>query len=106
MSEEVVSKNIVVQETKSWSWLDAIYAFINGLAPAARMAFVSAVPLLVIGAGYLFIETLRLRRELTELQAASQSQQNLHQQALEDERHRNEELKCATQSGKATTRAN
>ena len=92
MEEQAVSKKIVVRKTESWTWLDAIYAFINGLAPTARIAFVSAVPLLFIGAGYLFIETLRLRRELTELRAASQSQQNSQQQALQLERHRNEDL--------------
>ena len=92
MEEEAAAKKIVVRETKSWTWLDAIYAFINGLAPTARIAFVSAVPLLLIGAGYLFIETMRLRHELTELRTASQSQQNSQQQALDLERHRNEEL--------------
>jgi len=92
MSEQAVPKKITVQETKSWSWMDSIYAFINGLTPAAKMAFVSAVPLLLIGVGYLSIETLRLRRELTELSAQNQSQQNSQQQALEAERHRNQEL--------------
>lgn len=90
MSEEVVSKKIVVE--KSSSWRDAIYAFINGLTPTARIAFVSAVPLLLIGAGYLSIETLRLRRELTDLRAASQAQRDAQQQALKLERRRNEEL--------------
>src|SRR6185369_10613687 len=92
MSEQAVPKKITVQETKSWSWMDSIYAFINGLTPAAKMAFVSALPLLLIGVGYLSIETLRLRRELTELSAQNQSQQNSQQQALEAERHRNQEL--------------
>lgn len=92
ISEQTVPKKIFVNETKSWSWWDSIYAFINGLTPAAKMAFVSTVPLLLIGAGYLSLETLRLRRELTELRAAQQSQQNSQQQALELERHRNEEL--------------
>jgi hypothetical protein len=92
MSEQAVPQKIVVHETKSWSWWDSIYAFINGLTPAAKMAFVSAVPLLLIGVGYLSIETLRLRRELTELRAQNQSQQNQQQQALELERHRNQEL--------------
>ena len=90
--EEAIPQKIVVRDTRSWSWMDSIYAFINGLAPTARIAFVSAVPLLLIGAGYLGLETLRLRRELTELRAANQSQQNSQQQALELERHRNEEL--------------
>ena len=92
VSEQAVPKKITVQETRSWSWMDSVYAFINGLTPAAKMAFVSAVPLLLIGVGYLSIETLRLRRELTELSAQNQSQQNSQQQALEVERHRNQEL--------------
>lgn len=91
MEEKAVSKKTVAHETKSWSWRDALYAFIYGLTPAARMALVSAVPLLVIGTGYLFVETLRLRRELTQANAGYQSQQNL-QQALEVERRRNQEL--------------
>lgn len=91
IEEEAVPKKFVVRESQS-SWMDSIYAFINGLAPTARIAFVSALPLLLIGAGYLGIETLRLRRELTELRAANQTQQNSQQQALQLERHRNEEL--------------
>lgn len=92
MSEQAVPQKIVVPEAKLWSWWDSIYAFISGLTPAAKMAFVSAVPLLLIGVGYLSIETLRLRRELTELRSQNQSQQNQQQQALELERHRNQEL--------------
>ena len=92
IDEQAVPKKIVVRETRSWSWMDSIYAFINGLTPVAKIAFVSAMPLLLIGAGYLSLEMLRLRRELTELRAASQSQQNSQQQALELERRRNEEL--------------
>ena len=92
MEEEAVPKRITVRESQSPSWRDAIYAFINGLTPTARIAFVSAVPLLLIGAGYLSIETLRLRSELREFQAASQAQRDAQQQALELERRRNEEL--------------
>jgi len=87
---EAVPKKTVVEQ--SHSWRDSLYAFINGLTPTARIAFVSAMPLLIIGAGYLSIETLRLRRELTELRAESQSQQNSQQQALELERRHNQEL--------------
>ena len=89
--EEAPGK-VVVQQVKARSWREAFYAFINGLTPATQMAFVLAMPLLVIGSGYLFIETLRLRRELGELQAQHQSQQNVQQQTLELERRRNEEL--------------
>lgn len=92
VEEGVASKKIVVREAQSSSWLDAIYAFINGLTPAARIAFVSAVPLLLIGAGYLSLETLRLRSELTELRAATQAQRDAQQQTLELERRRNDEL--------------
>ena len=92
VSEHTVSKKIVARESQSTTWRDAIYAFINGLSPAAKIAFVSLVPVLVIGGGYLFVETLRLRSELTELRVQSQSQQNSQQQALELERRRNEEL--------------
>ncbi|HEY0723995.1 MAG TPA: hypothetical protein VGD41_08455 [Pyrinomonadaceae bacterium] len=92
VTEEAVPQKTVVHASQPWSWRDSIYAFINGLTPTARIAFVSAMPLLIIGAGYLSIETLRLRRQLTELRAESQSQQNSQQQALELERHRNQEL--------------
>ena len=92
VTEEPVPTTTVVQASRSWSWRDSLYAFINGLTPTARIAFVSAMPLLIIGVGYLSIETLRLRRELTELMTESQSQQNSQQQALELERHRNQEL--------------
>ena len=92
VAEEAVPKKIVVEQSHSWSWRDSLYAFINGLTPTARIAFVSAMPLLIIGVGYLSIETLRLRRELTELRAESQSQQNSQQQALELERRHNQEL--------------
>jgi hypothetical protein len=92
MTEVTAPKKAVVQDVRSWSWWDSVYAFFKGLTPTAQMALALAVPLLVIGSGYLFNETLRLRRELRESQAAHQSQQNLQQQALELVRRRNEEL--------------
>ena len=51
--------------------------------------------LMVVGAAWLFTETLRLRRQLTQLQADNQSRQNQRQaleQQIEQERKRNEEL--------------
>ena len=81
----------VVQPTTTWSWRESLYAFINGLNPAARLAFVAAGILVVVGAAWLFFETLRLRSQVTQLQAEKQSGQNL-QQALDAERKRNEEL--------------
>jgi hypothetical protein len=75
----------------AWSWRDSLYAFLTGFNPAARIAFVAAAILLVVGAAWLFTATLRLRHQLTQLQAQNQSQQDLRQ-ALELERKRNEEL--------------
>lgn len=87
-------KNVVPQPA-SWSWRDSLYAFLNGLNPAARIATVAAMLLLLVGGAWLLIQTWRLRGQLTQLQADSQSQQN-EQQALqrqiETERRRNEEL--------------
>jgi hypothetical protein len=91
VSESTGSEKKVVQTAKTWTWRESLYAFINGLNPAARLAFVAAAILLVAGAAWLFIETLRLRRQVTQLQAQSQAGQNL-QQALEVERKRNAEL--------------
>ena len=90
MAEDAAPKKVVAPKP-AWSWRDSLYAFISGLNPTAKIAFAAATLLLVIGAAALFTETLRLRRQLTQLQAENQSQQNL-QQALEIERRRNEEL--------------
>jgi hypothetical protein len=73
------------------SWRESLYAFFSGLNPAARLAFVAAAILLVAVAAWLFVETQRLRRQVTQLQAEKQSGQTL-QQALAQERKRNEEL--------------
>jgi len=54
--------------------------------------------LLVVGAAWLFTETLQLRRQLTQLQAENQSRQNQRQaleQQIEQERRRNEELNAS-----------
>src|SRR5215218_530016 len=91
VSESTGPEKKVVQTAKTWSWRESLYAFINGLNPAARLAFVAAAILLVVGAAWLFVETLRLRRQVTQLQAQSQTGQN-SQQALELERKRNAEL--------------
>jgi type II secretory pathway pseudopilin PulG len=81
----------VIQTASEWSWRESLYAFLNGLNPAARLAFVAAAILVVAGAALLFVETLRLRRQVTQLQAEKQAGRNL-QQSLEAERKRNEEL--------------
>lgn len=79
------------KSVRTWSWRESLYAFFSGLNPAARVAFVAASILLVVGAAWLFTETLRLRRQVTQLEAQNHSQQTL-QQALDLERKRNEEL--------------
>jgi len=81
----------VIQTASGWSWRESLYVFFNGLNPAARLAFVAAAILVLAGAALLFVETLRLRRQVTQLQAEKQAGQNL-QQSLEAERKRNEEL--------------
>jgi anti-sigma-K factor RskA len=91
VSAPTTTEKTFIQPARTWSWRDSLYAFLNGLNPAARLAFVAAAILVVAGAAWLFIETQRLRRQVTQLQAEKQSGQNL-QQALDAERKRNEEL--------------
>ena len=91
ISESTAPQKKVVDDKRSWPWRDSLYAFISGLNPAARLAFVAATILLIVGAAWLFAETLRLRRQVNQLQAEKQSGQGL-QQALDAERKRTEEL--------------
>ena len=91
VSESPAPEKKVIQTAPGWSWRESLYAFLNGLNPAARLAFVAAAIVIVVGAALLFVETLRLRRQVTQLQAEKQAGQNL-QQALEQERKRNTEL--------------
>lgn len=71
-----------------WSWRESLYAFLSGLNPAARFAFAAAMLILLVGGAWLLTTTLRLRSQLTQLQAENQSRQN----QIEAERRRNEEL--------------
>jgi type II secretory pathway pseudopilin PulG len=91
VSQSAAPEKNVVQTATGWSWRESLYAFLNGLNPAARLAFAAVAILVVAGAALLFVETLRLRRQVTQLQAEKQAGQNL-QQSLEAERKRNEEL--------------
>jgi hypothetical protein len=84
----VAERTVVHQRV---SWRESLYAFISGLNPVAKVALMAAMLLLLVGSAWLFIETLRLRRQLTQLQAENQSRQSLEQQ-VEAERKRNEEL--------------
>ncbi len=90
-SESKAPEKNLVQAATGWSWRESLYAFLNGLNPAARLAFAAAAILVVAGAALLFVETLRLRRQVTQLQAEKQAGQDF-QQALEAERKRNAEL--------------
>ena len=81
------------------SWRDALAAFIHGLHPAGRVALAAAMLLILIGGAWLITETLRLRTQLSHLQAQQQSQPSgasEDRQALEQqlavERRRSEEL--------------
>lgn len=80
----VTEKTVVSQ----WSWRESLYAFLSGLNPAARFAFAAAMLILVVGGAWLLTTTLRLRSQLTQLQAENQSRQS----QIEAERRRNEEL--------------
>lgn len=91
-AEVPVPEKRVVQ---SWSWRESLYAFISVLNPAARFALTAAMLILLVGGAWLLTTTLRLRSQLTQLQAENQSRQNQRQaleQQIEAERRRNEEL--------------
>ena len=87
-----IPERTVVSERAQWSWRDSLYAFISGLNPAARFAMAAVILLLLVGGAWLLTETLRLRRQLTQLQAQNQARQNELQQQVEAERRRGEEL--------------
>ena len=81
-----------VSERAVVSWRESLYAFISGLNPAARFAVAAAMLLLVAGGAWLLTETLRLRSQLTQLQAQNQARQNELQQQVDAEQRRSEEL--------------
>jgi len=87
-----VPERTVVSEPAKWSWRDSLYALISGLNPAAKIAFAAVMLLLIVGGAWLLTATLRLRSQLTQLQAQNQARQNELQQQVEAERRRNEEL--------------
>src|SRR4051794_7228897 len=72
-SESPIQEKKRIQDVPRWSWRDSLYAFLNGLNPAARLALVAAGILLIVGAAWLFTETWRLRRQINQLQAEKQS---------------------------------
>jgi len=94
-SEAPAPERIAVSQPIGWSWRESLYAFLNGLNPAARFALAAAMLFILVGGVWLLTQTLRLRRQLTQLQADNQSRQTERQtleQQVEAERKRNEEL--------------
>ena len=90
-AEETVPQTREVKST-TVSWRDTFEAFIRGLNPVARVAFAAVVLLVALGGAWLITETLRLRSQVTRLQAENQSRGNELQQQVENERRRNEDL--------------
>ena len=92
----VTDESVVAAEPpRTLSWRDSLDAFFSSLNPVAKFAFSAAVLVLLVGGAWLVIQTVRLRTQITELQAEKQSRQT-DQQALErqveTERRRNAEL--------------
>jgi hypothetical protein len=87
-----VPERTVVAEPAKWTWRDSLYAFLIGVNPAAKFAVVAVMLLLFVGGAWLLTETLRLRSQLTQLQAQNQARQNELNQQVDAERRRNEEL--------------
>ena len=94
-SEAAAPQRTVVSRPVGWSWRESLYAFISGLNPAAGFALAAVMLFLLVGGAWLLVQTVRLRSQLTQLQAENQSRQNERQtleQRIEAERKRNEEL--------------
>ena len=80
---------------------DSLAAFLRGLSPVARLFLAAAALLIVVGGSWVVTETIRLRAQVTQLQAGQQSSER-EQHALEgelaDERARSENLSSRLQS--------
>jgi hypothetical protein len=87
-----VPERVVVSQPAQWTWRDSLYAFLIGLNPAAKIATVAVMLFLAVGGAWLFVETMRLRNQLTQLQAQNQTRQNELQQQVQAEHRRSEEL--------------
>lgn len=77
---------------KAVSWRESLEAYIRGLVPIPRFAMGVAMVVLLGGSISLLSEMLRLRSQITHLQAENQSRQNEMQRQFESERRRSEEL--------------
>ena len=88
----VAVERTVVSQPAQWTWRDSLYAFFVGLNPALKFAVVGVALFFAMGGVWLLGETMRLRNQLTQLQAQNQARQNELQQQAEAEHRRNEEL--------------
>src|ERR1044072_1255442 len=68
----VASETAVVEKPVAISWLDSLKAFVRGFNPAGQFALAAIMLLLIVGGAWLLTETMRLRRQLTGLQAQNQ----------------------------------
>ncbi len=95
----IEKKPLLVARTPVSLW-DALKAFLRGLSPAVGFSLAAALLVIIAGSLWLLSETLRLRTQVAELQAAQQSEQR-NRQALEgqlaDERTRGEDLSSRLQ---------
>jgi len=93
-SEATVSEQRVITPAR-FSWRESLEAFIRRLSPVGRFATAAVMLLVLAGGAWLIFETLRLRNQLTHMQAENQSRHNERQaleQRVELERRRNAEL--------------
>jgi hypothetical protein len=88
----VAVERTVVSQPAQWTWRDSLYAFFVGLNPALKFAVVGVALFFAMGGVWLLGETMRLRNQLTQLQAQNQARQNELQRQAEAEHRRNEEL--------------
>ena len=91
----VAPEKTLTQPSPAWSWRESLYAFISGLNPATRFATVAVMLLILIGAAWLLLQSIQMRRQLTQLQAENQTRENARrtlEQQIEAEHKRNEEL--------------
>lgn len=95
ISTESVATERQLNSTPRVSWRESLEAFFRSLNPAAKFAMAVVTLFAVAGAAWLTIETLRLRNQLAQLQADSQTQQSEREsleRQVQQERQRNEEL--------------
>jgi hypothetical protein len=88
----VALERTVISQPAQWTWRDSLYAFFVGLNPALKFALVGVALFFVMDGVWLLAETMRLRNQLTQLQAQNQARQNQLEQQVEAEHRRNDEL--------------